>query len=110
MGLPAHGRQEGLRETHSGACTQDQGARPHTAVGSMSGQVGDLSPSQERALAQVSVAGGGGGESPTRASVSRSAPGEGAPKAPEVPLSSVAPGLFPTLRVLETSVYTSTVQ
>ncbi|OWK13998.1 hypothetical protein Celaphus_00000125, partial [Cervus elaphus hippelaphus] len=44
--------REGLRETHSGACTQDQGARPHTAVGSMSGQVGDLSPSQERALAQ----------------------------------------------------------
>ncbi|XP_040106996.1 putative SEC14-like protein 6 isoform X2 [Oryx dammah] len=40
------------RETHSGACTQDQGAGPHTAVGSMSGQVGDLSPSQERALAQ----------------------------------------------------------
>lgn len=63
------------RETHSGACTQDQGAGPHTAVGSMSGQVGDLSPSQERALAQVSVAGGGGGESATRASVSPNAPG-----------------------------------
>lgn len=93
------------RETHSGACTRDQGAGPHTAVGSMSGQVGDLSPSQERALAQVSVAGGGGGEGPTRTSVSPNAPG-----APEVPLSSVAPGLFPTLRVLETSVCTSAVQ
>ena len=41
----------------------------------MSGHVGDLSPSQERALAQVSVAGGGGGESATRASVSPNAPG-----------------------------------
>lgn len=110
MGLPARRRREGLRETQSGARTQDQGAQPHIAVGSMSGQVGDLSPSQERALAQVSVAGGGGGESPTRASVSHSAPGEGAPKAPEVPLSSVAPGVFPILRVLETSVYISAVQ